>query len=97
MTFVWWIAGVLGRVASIIDWRTRRIPNWLSGWGLIAGIVCGASMGWRGLGVALAGAAVGFLLLLPLHWMGAMLRGVRSIPYAPAIVVGVWVSLVGGG
>ena len=85
---------------------------------------------------ALAGGAVGFLLLLPLHlcgamgggdvklmaafgtllgpagilaaavfgaiagalWgLGALLRGARAIPYAPAIAAGVWVSLVGGG
>ena len=86
--------------------------------------------------MAIAGAAVGFLLLLPLQWCGALgggdvklmaafgtllgpagvlvaavfgaiagaiwalaalLGGARAIPYAPAIVAGVWVSLVGGG
>jgi len=136
MTIVWWLSGGLGLAASVVDLRTRQIPNWLTGAGAIAGIVCGASMGWRGLGMSLAGALVGFALMLPLHWMGAMgggdvklmaafgallgpvgilvaavfgaiagamwglgalLRGVRAIPYAPAIAAGVWVSLVGGG
>lgn len=136
MTIVWWIAALLGLAASIADLRTRRIPNWLTASGAVAGILCGASTGWRSLGMAVAGAIAGFLLLLPLHWMGAMgggdvklvaafgtllgpagilaaavfgaiagalwavgalLRGVRAIPYAPAIAAGVWVSLVGGG
>lgn len=133
---VWWLAALLGLAASVEDLRTRRIPNWVTVGGSVAGIICAASTGWRGLGMAVAGAAVGFLLMLPLHWIGAMgggdvklmaafgtllgpagilsaaafgaiagaiwalgalMRGVRAIPYAPAIVAGVWVSLVGGG
>lgn len=136
MSLVWWLAAVLGLAASVVDLRTRHIPNWLTSAGAIAGIVCAASTGWRGFGTALAGAVVGFLIMLPLHWcgalgggdvklmaafgtllgpagilaaavfgamagaiwaLGALLRGVRAIPYAPAIVAGVWVSLVGGG
>src|SRR4051794_3661577 len=135
MTLVWWLAAVLGVAASIADLRSRTIPNWLTLAGGIAGIVCAASMGWHSFGMALAGAAVGFLVMLPLNLCGAMgggdvklmaafgtllgpagilaaavfgaiagaiwafgaaLRGVRAIPYAPAIAAGVWVSLVGG-
>jgi prepilin peptidase CpaA len=116
--------------------RRRTIPNWLTAAASLAGIVCAASMGWCSLGMAIAGAAVGFLLMLPLHLCGAMgggdvklmaafgtllgpigilvaavfsaiagaiwafgalLRGARAIPYAPAIAAGVWVSLLGGG
>jgi prepilin peptidase CpaA len=136
MTIVWWLAAALGVIASVTDLRMRQIPNWLTASGAIAGILCGASMGWRGLGLAVAGGTAGFLLLLPLHWLGAlgggdvklmaafgtllgpcgiltaavfgamagalwalgaMLRGIRAIPYAPAIAAGVWVVLVGGG
>jgi prepilin peptidase CpaA len=136
MTIVWWLAGALGLVASVEDLRRRTIPNWLTMAAALAGIVCAASMGWRSLGMAIAGAVVGFLLMLPFHLCGAMgggdvklmaafgtllgpvgilvaavfgaiagaiwafgalLRGVRAIPYAPAIAAGVWVSLLGGG
>ena len=88
--------------------------------------------------MAAAGALVGFLLLLPFHWCGAMGGGdvklmaaygavlgpsgillaavfaavfggicaagallwnrrTAAIPYAPAIVLGAWMSLLGGG
>jgi len=72
MTIVWWLAALLGLAASVEDLRTRRIPNWLTLGGAVAGILCAASTGWRGLGVALAGAAVGFLLMLPLNLCGAL-------------------------
>lgn len=136
MTMVWCLAAALGLAASVTDLRRRTIPNWLTGAGALAGIVFAASRGWHSLGMAMAGAAVGFLLMLPLHLCGAMgggdvklmaafgtllgpagilvaavfgfiagaiwafgawLRGVRTIPYAPAIATGVWISLVGGG
>jgi len=132
----WWVAALLGLAASVEGLRTRRIPDWITISGGVADIVCAASTGWLGFGVALAGAAAGYGLMLPLHWMGstgagevklmavfgtllgpagilaagtfgaiagaiwalgALLRGVRAIPYAPALVAGVWVSLVGGG
>lgn len=133
---VWWLAGLLGLAATVEDLRTRRIPNWVTVGGTVAGTICAASTGWSGLGTALAGAAVGFVLMLPwccmgsagkrdvqlmaafglllgpsgiltaaafaaiagIIWaLGALLRGVRAVSYAPAIVAGVWVSLVGGG
>ena len=136
MTVLWCVAGVLGLVASLEDLRRSTIPNWLTAAGTLAGIVCGVSMGWRGLAVALGGALLGFALMLPLHLWGTLgggdvklmaafgallgpagilaaavfsaiagalwacvgfLRGVRAIPYAPAISIGVWVSLWGGG
>jgi prepilin peptidase CpaA len=136
MTTVWLVAAALGLVACVEDLRRRTIPNWLTAAGAIAGVLCAAPMGWRGLGMAVAGAAAGFLLLLPLHLCGAMgggdvklmaafgallgpggillaavfgaaaggvwalawaMRGARSVPYAPAIAAGAWISLLGGG
>jgi prepilin signal peptidase PulO-like enzyme (type II secretory pathway) len=88
--------------------------------------------------MAAAGTLVGFLILLPFHWWGAMGGGdvklmaaygallgpsgillaalfaavlgglsaagtllwkprTAAIPYAPAIVLGAWISLLGGG
>ena len=52
--------------AGILDWRFRRIPNWLTVSGLIAGVgVNTALFGWAGMRSALLGVAVGLGLLLP--------------------------------
>jgi len=137
----WTAAAVLttGVLAAAWDLGRRSIPNWLTASGIAAGLAGhAASGGWRGLGSAAAGAAVGFALLMPLHWKGAMgggdvkllaafgallgpfgvllaavlgaaaggvwaavwaalrSRG-RAVPYAPAIVLGAWLSFLGGG
>jgi prepilin peptidase CpaA len=132
------IAASLGVAAVIEDLRRRQVPNWLTAAGAAGGAACAAWGGWHGLGIAAGGAAVGFLILLPFHWCGAMGGGdvklmaaygallgpagillaavfaavfggiytagvllarprTPAIPYAPAIVLGAWVSLLGGG
>jgi len=132
------IAGMFGVVAIVLDIRWRQLPNWLTATGAAGGLAYAAAGGWRALGVAAAGLATGFLLLLPLHLLGGMgggdvklmaafgallgpggvlLAGLfagvlgglgaalvllchprePAIPYAPAIVVGAWLSLLGGG
>lgn len=138
MSAVMALACSAGVVAVIEDLRCRRIPNWLTATGVSGGLVCGAWHGWHSVGLAAAGAVLGFLILLPFHWCGAMGGGdvklmaaygallgpsgillaavfaavfggmgaagalvwnrqSRAIPYAPAIVLGAWVSLLGGG
>jgi prepilin peptidase CpaA len=53
-------------VAGWIDFRTRRIPNWLTLPGLVVGVVLNTLVGGsRGLKLSLFGAGVGLLLLLP--------------------------------
>jgi prepilin peptidase CpaA len=132
------IAAGLGVVAVVEDLRRRRVPNWLTAAGAGGGLACAATGGWHGLGMAVAGAAAGFLVLLPFHLCGAMGGGdvklmaaygaflgpsgillaalfaglfgglcaagallcsprTAAIPYAPAIVLGAWFSLLGGG
>ena len=66
------LAVLLGLIASVQDLRFRRIPNWLTAGGACAALLYAAFQGPRALGMALAGAAVGFLLLLPLQLRGAM-------------------------
>jgi prepilin peptidase CpaA len=138
MTAVLTIAGALGVAAMVWDVGCRRVPNWLTVSGVTAGLACASLGGWRALALGAAGTAVGFLILLPFHWCGAMgggdvklmaaygaflgpggillagmfaaiLGGVgaaavmlwkprsAAIPYAPAIVLGAWISLLGGG
>jgi len=132
------IALSLGVAAAVEDLLWRRVSNWLTAGGVAGGLACAAWGGWHGLGMAAAGTAVGFLILLPFHCWGAMgggdvklmaafgallgpsgillaaglaavfgglsaaaalLRNPRTaaIPYAPAIVLGAWVSFLGGG
>ena len=65
--FATWIPAVLVAMgAGILDWRYRRIPNWLTVSGLVAGVAVNTIFyRWPGLKAALLGAALGLGLLLP--------------------------------
>jgi prepilin peptidase CpaA len=66
-------AVVLGCAAVAADLRTRSIPNWMTGSGAAAGVVCGGvTAGWRGAAAALAGMAAGFAVFLLVHWLGGL-------------------------
>ncbi len=57
---------LLAVTAGVIDWRSRRIPNWLTVPGLAIGIAVNSLMrGWAGTKESLLGAGLGLLLLLP--------------------------------
>ena len=62
-----WIPAVLVAIAAgILDWRYRRIPNWLTVSGLAAGVAVNTILyRWPGLKAALLGTALGLGLLLP--------------------------------
>lgn len=63
---VWGLAAVLAALAGWTDWRSRRIPNWLTVPGLALGIAANSlAFGWSGGKSALQGAGLGLLLLLP--------------------------------
>lgn len=52
--------------AGVLDWRFRRIPNWLTVSGLAAGVAVNTALsGWGGLRSALLGAALALGVLLP--------------------------------
>src|SRR5205823_1984657 len=56
----------LAILAGVTDWRSRRIPNWLTVPGLAAGIVLNTVLGgWPGAKASLLGAILGLALLLP--------------------------------
>jgi prepilin peptidase CpaA len=62
----WIPATAVAVCAGVLDWRYRRIPNWLTVSGLVAGVaVNGIVAGWPGLESALLGALLGLGLLLP--------------------------------
>lgn len=59
-------AVLLSVIAGFTDFRSRRIPNWLTVPALVAGVALNTfAGGWTGLKHSLLGAGVGLLLLLP--------------------------------
>src|ERR1700738_401022 len=62
----WILATVIALVAGLTDWRSRRIPNWLTIPGLVLGIVANSvATNWSGTKESLLGAGLGLALLLP--------------------------------
>jgi Flp pilus assembly protein protease CpaA len=78
---LWALALTLGCVAGVEDLRRNHIPNWINA-------------GTLGAVAALLAAVIGALLAAAsLAWN----RHRRVIPYAPAIVLGAWLALLGKG
>jgi prepilin peptidase CpaA len=62
----WILAIVVASLAGVLDWRYRRIPNWLTVSGFASGIVLNTMLSrWLGLKEALLGTLLGLGLLLP--------------------------------
>jgi prepilin peptidase CpaA len=72
---LWGSANVLGLVAGWMDWRSRRLPNWLTVPGFAVGVIANATFyGWGGAKNSLIGAGIPLAILLPvvlLHGLGA--------------------------
>jgi len=63
---VWLLPALFAAIAGFTDWRSRRIPNWLTVCGLVLGILVNSlTRGWPGAKESLLGAGLGLLLLLP--------------------------------
>jgi prepilin peptidase CpaA len=100
-----WILGALAIVAALYDLRFRRIPNWLTGSGWLAGMTAqGVLNGWPGLQEALLGSLLGFGVYLALYALRAMGGGDVKLMAAVGaftgprewFVVFVLASLIGG-
>src|SRR5205823_14879313 len=66
----------LAILAGVTDWRSRRIPNWLTVPGLAAGIVLNTVLGgWPGAKASLLGAGLGLGLLLRFVLIGSLGAG----------------------
>jgi prepilin peptidase CpaA len=74
--YLWLCAVLVSAVAGWIDWRSRRIPNWLTvpclGLGLVANTTV---LGWQGPREFLAGVALALTVLFPLVWIRALGAG----------------------
>ncbi len=87
--FAWWPTSIVVVVATVMDLRSRRIPNWLVLPFLAAGVVVLTwRYGWHGLEQSLAGAALGLLTFGVLFWMGGM--GAGDVKLFAAI--GAWIG-----
>jgi prepilin peptidase CpaA len=73
---IWILTLALTISAALLDWRSRRIPNWLTVPGFLSGVILHVVLnGWQGLRFALAGGALALILLLPLVMLRALGAG----------------------
>jgi prepilin peptidase CpaA len=73
---LWMLCVVLALAAGWTDWRTRRIPNWLTVPAFLLGIAVNAYVGrWQGAKAALLGAGLGLAVLLPFVLLRALGAG----------------------
>lgn len=73
---IWSLAITVAMLAAWMDWRTRRIPNWITVPGMILGIATNTILaGWPGAKASLAGAGLALALLLPLVLMRGLGAG----------------------
>lgn len=67
---------ILALAAGWTDWRTRRIPNWLTVPAFLLGVAINAYAGrWQDAKAALLGAGLGLALLLPFVLLRALGAG----------------------
>ncbi len=79
----------LAAAAGYTDWRSRRIPNWLTVSGLLLGVVVNTVLGgWSGLKTSLLGAGLGLLVLLPFVIVRALGAGDWKLAGALGAIVG---------
>jgi len=63
-------------IAAVCDVRTRRIPNWLTGSGLVAGLLLHLSLGgWRAMGGAALGGLIAGAIFLVFYIGGGLGAG----------------------
>jgi prepilin peptidase CpaA len=85
----WWPTLVVLAVATFMDLRSRRIPNWLVLPFMLAGLVVpGLLLGWYGLGQSMEGFGLGAAVFGILSWIGGM--GMGDVKLVAAI--GAWIG-----
>ncbi len=98
-------AAVCVIAAAIIDLRTRRIPNWLTGPSVLLAFLLNLYLdGIHGLTSSLLGLLAGFSLLIFVYLLGGMGAGDVKLLSAVGAFVGpllvfytfIWMALVGG-
>lgn len=88
------LAVALAVIAGWTDWRSRRIPNWLTVPGFLAGVAANVLVnGLTGLKASLLGAGLGLLVLLPFVFVRSLGAGDWKLAGALGAFVG-WEVLV---
>jgi len=83
------LAVAFATTAGWTDWRSRRIPNWLTVPGLFVGVVVNAlAGGWLGVKASLLGAGLGLLVLLPFVFLRSLGAGDWKLAGALGAFVG---------
>lgn len=86
---IWILTLALTLSAALLDWRSRRIPNWLTVPGLLSGVAVHTILtGWHGALFALEGAGLALVVLLPLVALRALGAGDWKLMGAVAAFVG---------
>lgn len=81
--------------AAWLDWRTRRIPNWLTVSGFVTGIgVRSVLLGWYGTLTSLEGVGLALALLLPLVLLRGLGAGDWKLMGSVGALLGPWAMLV---
>ena len=79
----------LAVIAGWMDWRSRRIPNWLTVPGFLVGVAVNVAVGgWLGLKTSLLGAGLGLLVLLPFVFLRSLGAGDWKLAGALGAFVG---------
>jgi prepilin peptidase CpaA len=83
------LAVALALAAGWTDWRSRRIPNWLTVPGFLVGVSVNVlAGGWLGLKASLIGAGLGLLVLLPFVFLRSLGAGDWKLAGALGAFVG---------
>jgi prepilin peptidase CpaA len=86
---IWVLAVFIAVWAGVLDWRFKRIPNWLTVSGLVAGLALNSWLnGWAGLKASLLGAALGLGVLLPFVLLRALGGGDWKLVGALGAILG---------
>jgi prepilin peptidase CpaA len=89
------LAIIIASIALVTDLRTRRIPNWLTVSALVAGLLVNLLVsGPSGVISGLAGAMLGFVLLIPFYALRAMGAGDVKLLSAMGALLGPQTLLV---
>ena len=76
LDLIWGLVLCLTLCAAVVDWRSRRIPNWLTVPGLMLGIVAHTLISrWPGARLSIEGAGLALGLLLPFVLLRALGAG----------------------
>jgi prepilin peptidase CpaA len=95
MTKIWVLAMAVGLIAGWIDYRSRRIPNWLTVTGAALGIPVQLMLhGWHGMAISIEGMGLALMCLLPLVLLRAMGAGDWKLMGALGAILGPALMLI---